>query len=98
MNGDVLKKVFLIIVITMCGVLGVLTIAVLIGKFPINDYEKIMEIIGIPSLLSMIITSFIHSNIKEGDPNATTITTPVNSTTSATVSTSTGDTTTEPKS
>lgn len=83
MNGDVLKKVFLIIVVTLCIIAMLLTVNVLIGKLPIESYEKIMEILGIPTLIGMIVTSFIHSNIKDApvdsDVNKTTLTTEVKS-------------------
>lgn len=65
MNGDVLKKVFLIIVVTLCGIAFLLTGAVLLGKFPVDAYEKVMEILGIPTIIGMIVTSFIHANIKD---------------------------------
>lgn len=77
MNGDVLKKVFLIIVITLCGIATLLTGAVLFGKFPIDTYEKVMEILGIPTIIGMIVTSFIHANIsnnENGGPNVEKVT------------------------
>ncbi len=65
MNGDVLKKVFMIIVSTLCLIIVVLTGAFLIGVVKVEDYKQILEILGAPALLSMIITSFIHSNLKD---------------------------------
>lgn len=67
MNGDVLKKVFLIIVVTLCAIATLLTADVLIGKFPIDAYEKVMEILGIPTIIGMIVTSFIHANISNNE-------------------------------
>ncbi len=69
MNGDVLKKVFLIIVATLCLIVVVLTVA-LFFNFKVDDYKQILEILGAPALLSMIITSFIHSNIKDAPIDA----------------------------
>lgn len=75
MNGDVLKKVFLIIVVSLCLIALILTLAVLCGKFPIDSYEKVMEILGIPTLIGMIVTSFIHSNIKDSPSDVPVVTT-----------------------
>lgn len=75
MNGDVLKKVFLIIVTTLCAIIFILTVAVLIGKFQVDSYKEVLEILGAPALISMIITSFIHSNIKDAPSDVPVITT-----------------------
>lgn len=73
MNRDVLKNVFLIIMVTLCAVLLLLTGAALWHKMSLDDYKGIMEILGIPTLIGMIVTSFIHANISNnetGGPDA----------------------------
>lgn len=77
MNGNTLKVVFLVIVGTLCLVLFVLTGAVLVGKMPVDMYEKMVEILGIPTFFGMVAQAFIHSNIKEDSNEKVNVSSPV---------------------
>jgi hypothetical protein len=35
------------------------------GKMPIESYKGLLEILGIPTLIGVIVQSFLHSNIQD---------------------------------
>lgn len=63
LNGSTLKICFLGIVITLCMLLIVLTLGAAAGKLPIENYTRLIGILGIPALFGMICQAFIHANI-----------------------------------
>lgn len=62
MNGDTLKVVFIGIIMTLCLVLLALTGLAAFGKISIEIYEKMMGVLGIPTLFGMIAQSFLHAD------------------------------------
>ena len=62
LNGQVLKLSFLIIIVSLCVVMVIATIDFMIGKMVIESYKGLLEILGIPTLIGVIVQSFLHSN------------------------------------
>ncbi|MFI4963269.1 MAG: hypothetical protein ACHP6H_05370 [Legionellales bacterium] len=65
MNGNTLKVCFLGIVGTLCLLLLILTAMAAIGKLPLENYGRLLGILGIPALFGMISQAFIHANIAD---------------------------------
>jgi len=65
MNGNTLKLCFMGIVGTLCILLIVLTIGAATDKLPIENYTRLIGILGIPALFGMIAQAFIHANIAD---------------------------------
>lgn len=65
LNGQVLKWSFLIIMASLCGVMLMSTYFFLTQRLPLDSYKSILELLGIPTLIGMIVQSFIHSNMDD---------------------------------
>lgn len=77
MNGQTLKLAFLMIVGTLCFLLIALTLCTGIGKLPLEQYVRLVGILGIQVLFGGIVQAFIHANIKDtSSPTQTTIVPP----------------------
>lgn len=70
LNGSTLKIVFLVIVGTLCAVLVVLTGMAAFAKISPDLYEKLITVLGIPTLFGMIAQAFIHANLDNKDSHA----------------------------
>lgn len=62
LNGNTLKIIFVTIIFTLCLILIGLTCMVVFKAFPVDQYKSVLEVLGIPTLIGMIVQSFIHSN------------------------------------
>ncbi len=62
LNGQTLKVCFLMIVGTLCLLLVSLTICAGLGRLPLENYTRLLGILGIPTLIGVIVQSFLHSN------------------------------------
>lgn len=68
MPTNILKTAFTAIIGTLCLILIILTLKVVFGGFDIEKYKSILEILGIPTLIGMVVQSFIHQK-PEDVPN-----------------------------
>ena len=62
MNGNTLKNTFSGIVGVLMFIMLVLTGLLAFGKLNIEAYKEVLGILGIPTLIGMIVQSFIHSD------------------------------------
>ena len=70
MNGNTLKNTFSGIVGVLSFILIALTGMLVVGKIQLEAYKEVLGILGIPTLIGMIVQSFIHSDInKNGVPD-----------------------------
>ena len=64
-NGGALKVAFILIVVTLCGLLFFLTICAALGKVEIGIYGHILGLLGISGLFGSIAQAFIHANLRD---------------------------------
>ena len=60
------------IVTTLCLILLIITAMAAIGKLPLENYGRLLGILGIPALFGMISQAFIHANIADSSKGGTT--------------------------
>lgn len=65
LNGNVLKIAFLIIVFTLCSLLFWLTIGAAFFHLPMDDYAKLVGMLGIMGIFGGIVQAYIHANIAD---------------------------------
>lgn len=65
LNGQVLKLGFLIIIVSLCIVLVISTIDFMMAKMTLDSYKGLVELLGIPTIIGMIVQSFIHQNVQD---------------------------------
>lgn len=80
MNGQILKYSFMTIVISLCIVLVGGTAGFLLGKVNMDSYKALLELLGIPTLIGVIVQSYLHMNqTNQGGNNEVISTTTVSS-------------------
>ena len=64
-NGNVLKIAFLMIIGTLCSLLFTLTLGAAFFHMPIDEYARLLGMLGIIGLFGGVVQAYIHSNIAE---------------------------------
>lgn len=70
MNGKTLQVTFIGVVATLCLILLVMTVLVSCGKIQLELYKEIVTLLGIPTLIGVVVQSYLHSDAnKDGIPD-----------------------------
>lgn len=64
-NGNVLKLAFLIIVMTLCALLVALTLGAAFFHLPLEDYTRLVGMLGIMGIFGGVVQAYIHANIAD---------------------------------